>query len=187
MNWIDEALREKAKKIKAVVFDIDGVMTDGKIIYAQFAGTEAEGETREIKNFNVKDGFMIKALQKNGIIVGAITGRNSAVVKHRLTELKVDFQYHGSGRKMDHFDKILADYQLKAEEIAYLGDDIPDLGVLKNCGLGVCPADARSYIQSRVDYVTAAKGGEGVFREVAEIVLDAQDKLESVISAYENE
>ncbi|MEH0157838.1 HAD hydrolase family protein [Limibacter armeniacum] len=177
-------ISEKAKKIKAVVFDIDGVMTDGRIIYEHDAKSIGEGQPREIKNFNVKDGFIAVQMAKMGYIVGAITGRDSAVVRHRSEELKLTFHYHGSKRKTEHYDKIKADYQLKDEEIAYIGDDIPDLGVLTKCGLSVCPADAREYIKQHVDYVTTAKGGKGVLREVGDLILEVQGKLDELIKQY---
>lgn len=183
-----KTIAEKAKKIKAVIFDIDGVMTDGKVIYEHDTkGTEEDGKPREIKNFNVKDGFIAVQMVKMGFVVGAITGRNSPVVKHRCEELKLSFHYHGSKRKVEHYEQIKKDYNLRDEEIAYLGDDIPDLGVLTKCGFSVCPADAREYMKDRVDFVSSYKGGEGVLREVGDLILKEQGKFSQLLDQYINE
>ncbi|WP_297443791.1 HAD hydrolase family protein [Sulfurimonas sp.] len=168
------SLKQKAKLIKAIVFDVDGVLTDGGIIY--------DNAGMEIKRFNVKDGQIISHLKKAGFVVGAITGRDSQVVKNRCEELKLDFHYHGSSDKLVQYEKIKENYSLKDEQIAYIGDDIIDLGILSRCGLGATPQDARSYMKENVDYVTPSKGGEGALRDFADMILDAQDLLESIIT-----
>ncbi|GAA4827265.1 KdsC family phosphatase [Algivirga pacifica] len=182
-----QSISEKLKKIKAIAFDIDGVLTDGKVIYLQEAQPESTSTTKEIKNFNVKDGFIIVQMKKMGFIVGAITGRNSAVVRHRSKELNLSFHYHGSKRKTTHYEEIKKQFNLKDEEIAYLGDDIPDLGILTKCGLSCSPADAPAYVRHRVDYVTQAVGGEGVLREIGDMILIAQGKMDQLIEQYIHE
>lgn len=177
-------LLSRALPIKAIVFDVDGVLTDGGIIYAHDAGAEAKTEARELKKFNVKDGFSIVQLRKMGYLVGMITGRDSAVVRYRAQELKLDFHYHGAGRKSAYYEQIKQDYGLRDEQIAYVGDDVPDLGVLNKCGLAVCPSDARPYIKQYVHMVSAAKGGEGVLREIADLVLFSQGRLQELLDAY---
>jgi 3-deoxy-D-manno-octulosonate 8-phosphate phosphatase (KDO 8-P phosphatase) len=164
---------EKAKKIKAIVFDVDGVLTDGGIIY--------DNSGMEIKRFNVKDGQIISHLKKNGFIVGAITGRDSQVVKNRCQELKLDFHFHGSHDKLVQYNRIKEEYNLKDEEIAYMGDDIIDLALLSRCGLSATPQDARSYIKKYVDYISPSKGGDGALRDLADMILEEQGILENII------
>lgn len=164
---------KKAASIKAIFFDVDGVLTDGKIIY--------DDTGREIKEFNVKDGYIISHLKKAGIIVGIITGRDSKTVSHRATELKLDFCHQGIVDKLEVFEKLVSFHKLKKKEVAYVGDDINDLGALKNCGLSACPADAISYVRDKADLVTQAKGGQGVVREVADLVLAARGEMEKIL------
>ncbi len=171
-------IEEKAKKIKAIVFDVDGVLTDGGIIY--------DNAGMEIKRFNVKDGQIISHLKKNGFIVGAITGRNSQVVKNRCEELKLDFHFHGSHDKLVQYKRIKEEYHLLDEQIAYIGDDIIDLPILTRCGLASTPNDARVYMKKYVDYVTPSKGGEGALRDLADFILDKQGLLESIIKQQIN-
>ncbi len=167
------SVEQKAKNIKAIVFDVDGVLTDGGIIY--------DNSGMEIKRFNVKDGQIISHLKKAGFIVGAITGRNSQVVKNRCEELKLDFHFHGSSDKLVQFDKIKKDYSLNDEQIAYIGDDIIDLSILTKCGLSGAPNDARLYIKKYVDYVTSSKGGDGALRDFADYILQEQNLLDEII------
>ena len=160
---------KKASVIKAIFFDVDGVMTDGKIIY--------DDTGKESKEFNVKDGYIISHVKKAGIIVGIITGRDSKVVSHRAAELKLDFCHQGIIDKHAVFEKLVDFHKLKKKQVAYIGDDINDLTTLQSAGFSVCPADAMSYIRTQVDLVTEAKGGEGVIREVADLVLAARGEL----------
>lgn len=165
----------KAGNIKAIFFDIDGVLSDGKIIYDETG--------KEIKNFSVKDGYIIRHLKKAGIVVGAISGRESGVSQKRCAELKLDFCHLGIVNKAETFEKLVKHYQLRFKEVAFIGDDINDLCVFELAGLSVCPADTFRYIKERTDLTTTAKGGEGVLREVADLVLAAQDKFESVLES----
>jgi len=166
---------KKASLIKAIFFDVDGVLTDGKIIY--------DNAGNETKQFNVKDGYIISHLKKAGIVVGIITGRDSKVVSHRANELKLDFCHQGIVDKLSVFEKLVDFHKLKKKQVAYIGDDINDLGALRNCGLSVCPADAISYVKAKVDLVTEVKGGEGVVREVADLVLAAKGEMEKILKA----
>ncbi len=172
------SIEQKAKKIKAIVFDVDGVLTDGGIIY--------DNSGMEIKRFNVKDGQIISHLKKAGFIVGAITGRNSQVVKNRCEELKLDFHYHGSSDKLVQYNKIKETYILEDEEIAYIGDDIIDLCILSRCGLSATPNDARVYMKENVDFVLDSSGGEGALRDLADFILNAQGLLDAIIGKQLN-
>jgi 3-deoxy-D-manno-octulosonate 8-phosphate phosphatase (KDO 8-P phosphatase) len=164
---------EKAKNIKAILFDIDGVFTDGSIIY--------DDKGVEYKRYNVKDGQIISYLRELGFVVGAITGRDSNVVKNRCSELMLDFHKHGVKDKLVEYIKFKEQYNLADEQIAYIGDDIIDLSILVRCGLSATPNDARIYIKESVDVVTKSKGGEGVFRDIADYILNAQNLFKKLI------
>lgn len=166
-------LIKKASQIKAIFFDVDGVLTNGDIIY--------DDTGKETKHFNVKDGYIISHLKKAGIIVGIITGRDSKVVSLRAAELKLDFCHQGIVDKFSVFEKLVDFHKLKRKQVAYIGDDINDLATLLACGLSATPADALHYVRNKVDLVTAAKGGQGALREVADLVLASQDRLEKIV------
>ncbi len=168
-----KTLIRRAADVKAIFFDVDGVLTDGKIIY--------DSDGRETKQFNVKDGQIIGHLKKAGIIVGAISGRDSASVTKRCAELKLNFCHQGILNKGEVFKKLTAFHKLKKKEVVYIGDDINDLAPLKLSGLAVCPADAPTYLKSMVDFSTKAKGGDGVLREVADLVLAAKGILSKIL------
>lgn len=159
--------------LKAIFFDVDGVLTDGKIIY--------DDAGRETKHFNVKDGLIIGHLKKAGIITGAISGRESGAVTRRLAELKVDFCHQGIIDKAGTFEKLLKHYKLKHKEVAFIGDDINDMPVFRIAGFSACPADTFDYVKDSVDLVTSVKGGNGVLREVADFVLDAKGLLKKIL------
>jgi len=171
-----EEIVKKAVGIKAIVTDVDGVLTDGGIIY--------DDTNRELKKFNVKDGQIIHPLRENGIIVAAITGRNSEVVKRRLTELSFDYHVHGKLDKLNYIKEIASKFNLLQQEICYLGDDLTDMSCLAYAGLSVCPYDALSYVKMHADYVTDSKGGDGVLREIADLILASQEKLTGVIDKF---
>ena len=172
-------VKEKAQKIKAILFDIDGVLTDGGIIY--------DDNGVEYKRYNVKDGQIISHLKRLGFVVGAITGRESDVVKNRCEELKLDFHKHGIKDKLVEFDRFKNMYNLTDEEVAYIGDDIIDLSILTRCGLSATPKDAREYMKQHVDIVTASRGGEGVFRDIADYILKSQDLFKEIIKQSKKE
>jgi len=166
-------LKSKAKKIKGIIFDVDGVLTDGGIIY--------DNDFKEYKRFNVKDGQIISHLRSNGFVVGAITGRESDVVKKRCEELKLDFHEHGVNNKLLKYENFKKNFDLADDEVAYVGDDIIDLSVLSRVGLSACPSDARYYIKENVDIVLDSKGGEGAVRDLSDMILEEQGKLETII------
>jgi 3-deoxy-D-manno-octulosonate 8-phosphate phosphatase (KDO 8-P phosphatase) len=165
---------KKASQIKAIFFDVDGVLTDGRIIY--------DDAGREIKSFNVKDGLIINYLKKAGIITGAISGRDSPAVTRRCAELKVDFCHQGIVDKAGTFEKLVKHYKLKHKEVAFIGDDINDLPVFRLAGFTACPADTYDYIKAQADLVTYAKGGAGVLREVADLVLESRGLMEKILT-----
>ena len=171
--------KEKAQKIKAILFDVDGVLTDGGIIY--------DNNGIEYKRYNVKDGQIISHLKRLGFIVGAITGRESDVVKNRCIELKLDFHKHGVKDKIKEYELFREEFGFTDEQVAYIGDDIIDLSILVRCGLSATPNDARDYMKESVDIVTNSKGGEGVLRDIADYILESQGLLEKIIKESKKE
>lgn len=170
---VPEEVFEKAKAIKVLITDIDGVLTDGGIIYDD-AGTE-------YKKYNVKDGYIVQHLRKAKILVGAITGRASQVVENRCEELKFDFHYHGIKDKGKKLEELLETLEVSLEEVAFIGDDLIDLPILTRVGLSVCPADALPYVKAQGHFVSSFAGGKGVFREVADLLLHAKGQLVPLI------
>lgn len=156
---------ERCSNIRAVVLDIDGVLTDGRIGYGGSGGSE------EIKFFHVRDGHGIVMARRAGLKVGILSGRSSSANAVRAAELKLDFVYQGELNKKDGFARLLKEQNLKAEECLYIGDDVVDIPPFKQAGLAVCVNDAPSYLDNYVHYRTAARGGCGAVREAIELVL----------------
>lgn len=177
-NTSNQKLLNKAKNIRLLLLDVDGVLTDGRLYYGN------NGE--ELKAFNIQDGLGIKLLQRNGIQVGIITGRSSELLARRASELGIELVIQGREDKLTALGEILdgkhASYQM--EEIAFLGDDLPDVAVIRRVGLGVAVANATSFVIENAHWQTATKGGDGAVRELAEMLLQAQGKLESTHSNY---
>lgn len=168
---------EKLKKIKMLLLDVDGVMTDGRIVM--------DSEGREMKNFNVRDGHGLVMVQRHGIAVGILTGRKSDVVEHRARDLKITEVYQGALNKKEVFAQILEKNNLTPQSIAYMGDDIVDIPVLKIAGFSVAVADALDLVKKTVDYITVNKGGYGAVREVCEMLLKAQGFWPEVAARYD--
>jgi 3-deoxy-D-manno-octulosonate 8-phosphate phosphatase (KDO 8-P phosphatase) len=164
---------ERAAKVRLLITDIDGVMTDGGIIY--------DNDELEYKKYQVKDGLIVHHLRRGKLMVGAITGRESRVVQNRCEELKFDFHYHGVKNKGKKLQEVLETLEIEADEVAYVGDDLIDLPILTRVGLAVCPADALAYIKPYCHYVSRFSGGNGVFREVGDLILHAQGFLVPII------
>lgn len=167
----------KAKKIKLVVLDVDGTMTDGTI-YLNNDGIET-------KAFNVKDGFAIVSAIKEGIDFAIITGRKSALVEKRAEELGIKHVFQGVPDKIVALDELLNKLSLKYEETAYMGDDINDLSVIKKAGLAGAPKDAVEEVLNIVHFVTKASGGKGAVREFVEYIMRVQGKWANVVKRYE--
>lgn len=168
-------LLKRAKAIKALIFDVDGVLTDGKIIYS------STGE--ELKEFHVRDGLIIAQLKKCGIIVGIISGRESQAVTRRGVELKLDFCHQGIEDKGWAIGQIMKHHGLKPHQVAYIGDDINDLPAFEAAGIKICPADAPEYLRKMMDWTTVAKGGRGVVREAADMILIAKGEFPALLKA----
>jgi len=156
--------------------DVDGVMTDGSISYTS-AG-------QEIKTFNVQDGAGIVLARKAGLKTGIITGRESEMVKRRVQDLKYDYFKEGVKQKLSVYLDFLNEYQVTDEQVCFIGDDFPDLGILQRVGLSVAPANARDEVKAVCDYVTITPGGSGAVREVMDKILKGQEKLFSLVEEF---
>jgi 3-deoxy-D-manno-octulosonate 8-phosphate phosphatase (KDO 8-P phosphatase) len=165
---IPASVRKKAAKIRLLLLDVDGVLTDGRIII--------DDRGVETKQFHVRDGQGIALLKRAGIDIGFVTGRSSAVVRHRAKDLGVKLVFQGVAKKLDCYQEIKRRQGLEDEAIAYMGDDLIDLPVLAKAGLAITVADGWPQLSSSVDYITNAGGGQGAVREVAELLLKAQGK-----------
>lgn len=158
--------KAKVKKIKCLLTDSDGVLTDGGMYYSE------NGD--ELKKFNTKDGMGFELLRKQGFITGIITGENIELVRRRAKKMKLDAVYLGTRDKMKAIDEICGKFKIGYDEIAYIGDDINDLGVVKNVGFGCTVNDGMQCVKDAADYITKANGGEGAVREVVELILSVR-------------
>ena len=164
---ISEEIAQKAQKIKLLILDVDGVLTNNMLVYSE--------DGQEHKAFHTRDGHGMVLLQKSQVDIGIITGRKSQLVANRMKDLKVQHVYQGVPDKLPTFLKLVDELNLSLDEIAYIGDDILDLPILIRIGLSVTPADGDDEVKSRVDYVSPFKGGKGCVREVCEIIMRSQN------------
>jgi 3-deoxy-D-manno-octulosonate 8-phosphate phosphatase (KDO 8-P phosphatase) len=174
---LDNKVIAKIRLIRLLILDVDGVMTDGRIIM-DYAG-------REIKNFDVKDGHGIKVLMRYGIDVVLVTGRRSTVVEHRARDLGISEVHQGVTNKLEIADTILRNRSLNYEHIAFVGDDIVDISLLRRVGFSAAVADAAEDVKKCADYVTVRRGGRGAVREVCEVILKAKGEWTDVAKRYE--
>ncbi len=172
----ENVIRERASQIKLVAFDVDGVLTDGRLILGD------QGE--EFKSFYTQDGQGLVMLLNAGFELAIITGRQSQIVELRMRELGIKHVYQGCSDKLAVFEKILTDTGLSANQAAYMGDDLPDLPVIKRVGLGITVADAHPFIRQQADLCTQKRGGRGAVREICDLVMDAQGLLEGFQRQY---
>jgi 3-deoxy-D-manno-octulosonate 8-phosphate phosphatase (KDO 8-P phosphatase) len=197
---------ERARKIKLLLFDVDGVLTDGTIwLFPAPAGVQLSTQQRahehggeggfgfvsqsmvEAKGFHAHDGTAISLARLAGIKTGLITKRISETVALRARDLKLDHAYQGIQDKLTVFEEILAKEGLRPEQAAYVGDDVIDLPVMRNCGLSVAVANARTEVKDESHYITEHRGGDGALRDVVEYILKAQGKWEEVVREYTRE
>jgi 3-deoxy-D-manno-octulosonate 8-phosphate phosphatase (KDO 8-P phosphatase) len=167
---------DRARKIKLVLFDVDGVLTDGKILL------HADGS--ESKVFDIKDGTAIVWAQRLELQVGLLSARSSAATSQRAAQLGITLVHQGVRSKLDTYNQIADSLLLDDEQIAYMGDDVLDLPVLLRVGLATAPADAADDVRSRVHWVSDAKGGSGAARQLIQLILRAQGKWDSIVATY---
>lgn len=174
---LNENLLKKIRCIKLLILDVDGVLTDGRIIIDDLGN--------ETKNFDVRDGHGLKLLMKYGIDVVLLTGRKSKVVEYRAKELDVTEVHQNAKNKVEVLEDILRKRKIKGDSVAYVGDDIVDVPVFSKVGFSVAVADAVIYAREAADYITEKRGGRGAVREICEMILKAQGKWEEIVSKYD--
>lgn len=165
---------DKLKNIELLILDVDGVMTDGRIIW------DTNGV--ETKFFNVKDGHGIKLIQRAGIQVGIITGRTSPVVDLRAKELGIEFVYQGALRKLESYEDILRKTGLGDHQVAYMGDDVIDVPVMRRVGFSAAPADAVPDVRAVVDFISSCGGGMGAVRELCDLLLKGRGEWDRLVA-----
>ena len=179
MTSPDQELDQRAAAIRLMLFDVDGVLTDGLVTI--------HDDGHESKNFFIRDGIALVWAQRAGIKVGLLSARLSATTPHRAAQLGISLVYHGVSSKLATYERILVEHGLSHHEVAFMGDDVVDLAVLTRVGLACAPADCVPEVRSRVHLVTSAPGGAGAAREVVERVLRVQGKWDAIVDAYLNE
>lgn len=165
-----------AKHIKLAAFDVDGVMTDGKLYFS------ANGD--ELKGFNILDGLGIKLLQKSGVETAIITGRNSKLTEKRATDLGIKHIIQGREDKKTALTELSTTLGIDFPFIAYTGDDLPDLGAIRAAGLGVSVANGYDFVKKQADWCTEKKGGEGAVREICDLILEAKGLKEELLMSF---
>lgn len=173
MPTMDAALHARASQIRMLVLDVDGVLTDGKL-YFDHAGNE-------MKAFNTRDGLGMKALQRCGIEVAVITGRKSGAVAQRMAQLDIKHVYQGREDKLNAFLHLLEKTGLDATQVCFAGDDWIDLPLLMRVGLAVSVPDAEERVKEHAHWITKRNGGDGAVREICNLILTAQDKIETIM------
>ncbi len=168
----------KAKEIKLLLLDVDGVLTDGSLIYSH--------EGKESKAFNTQDGFGLRMLQDAGVEVGIITARSSEALHRRSQDLKIAHLHQGVMNKLEAYKEIIKKTGHKPFQIAYMGDDWLDMVLLKRVGLAAAPANAVQEVMKMVHYTTEQTGGHGAVRELCDLILEAQGRLKEFLQLYMN-
>ncbi len=178
---------DRARRIKVLLFDVDGVLTDGQLYFLPEDGGKPGPDGRlhgmEFKGFTAHDGLGISIARLGGLRVGLITKRESATVAIRAQDLKLEFVYQGQSHKMKAVNEILKRAAITLDQIAYVGDDVIDLPVLRLCGLAIATANARPQAKAAAHYITPNPGGQGAGRDAIEFILAAQGKLDAAIEA----
>lgn len=169
-------LQEKATRIRLVLFDVDGVLTDGLVIM------HADGS--ESKGFHIRDGAAIVWAQRAGLLVGLLSARSSGATTQRATQLAVSIVEQGVANKLAAYERIVRENALEDADVAYMGDDLLDLPVLERAGLSAAPADAAAEVRDKVDWVSPSGGGRGAARELLELVLRAQNRWHDIVQQY---
>ncbi|MEJ2767293.1 KdsC family phosphatase [Mycetohabitans sp. B46] len=166
---------ERAARVKLMIFDVDGVLTDGTLYFTP------DGDA--MKGFNSMDGHGLKLLEQAGIATAIITARNSRIVELRAREIHVSYLYQGISDKLVAFDKLLNAAGVTADECGYMGDDWPDLAVMLRVGFAAAPASAHCEVRSRAHWIATARGGHGAAREVIDTLLRAQGRYDGLLAA----
>jgi 3-deoxy-D-manno-octulosonate 8-phosphate phosphatase (KDO 8-P phosphatase) len=174
---IAPAVKKRAAKIKVVLMDVDGTITDGSVTLL----SQPDGSALEIKTFDAHDGQGLTLGRTAGLRMGVITGRESAALRRRMKELNVEFVYEKQPHKIAAYEDILKKAAVKEEEVAFLGDDLPDLTVMRRVGLAVAVGDAAPEVKNAAHYTTLRNGGKGAARELVELILKSKGIWEQMI------
>lgn len=166
----------RAAKIRLLICDVDGVLTDGRLYFTP--------DGHELKSFHARDGHGLKLLQRTGVKAAVISGRSSPAVALRMSSLGIEHVFQGRENKLEPFQELLGRLDLKAEQAAFVGDDVLDLPLLRRVGLAVAVADAHFTLRETVHWVTAQPGGLGAVREVCDLIMLAQGRLQGIIESY---
>ncbi|HEC18938.1 MAG TPA: 3-deoxy-manno-octulosonate-8-phosphatase KdsC [Gammaproteobacteria bacterium] len=167
---------QRAKSIKLVIFDVDGVLTDGRLILGD--------DGQEYKAFHSRDGHGMKMLQATGVEIGIITGRTSRVVEHRMANLGVSHVYQGKLEKLPAFEELIAKLGVETQQVAYMGDDVVDLPIMLRVGLAVATNDAHELVGKHAHWQTPHNGGQGAARDLCELIMEAQGSLAAAMQRY---
>jgi 3-deoxy-D-manno-octulosonate 8-phosphate phosphatase (KDO 8-P phosphatase) len=179
MEQVAGKLAAKAAKVKLILLDVDGVLTDGAVVIF--------GDGSESKRFHIRDGIALVWAQRAGITVGLLSARHSPTTTQRAAQLGITLIHQGVASKINTYDQIVGDMVLSDDQVAYMGDDIVDLAVLTRAGLSAAPSNAVAEVRTRVDFLSACPGGEGAVRELVELILRAQGHWEPLVATYEAE
>ena len=174
-NYSDDA-RQRASRLKLMAFDVDGVLSEGSLFYTD--------QGVEMKAFNSLDGLGMNMLQRAGLTVAVITGRKARCVELRMQNLGIELLYQGIGDKLATLHALLDKLGLRADEAGYMGDDIVDIRIMDACGFSATPADAHFLAKKYARFVSGKPGGKGAVREVCELILDTQGKLDTALAPY---
>jgi 3-deoxy-D-manno-octulosonate 8-phosphate phosphatase (KDO 8-P phosphatase) len=177
-NKITPAIRRRAARIRVLLMDVDGTLTDGHVLLL----SQPDGSALEIKSFGAQDGLGLTLAATAGIRTGVITGRESAAMRRRAKEARIEFVYEACPVKIPVYEEILKITGASDEEVAYVGDDLPDLPVMRRVGLAVAVGNGVAEVKSAAHFVTSRDGGDGAVREVVELILKSQGKWESLIN-----
>jgi len=175
----DSHIKSIAKDIQLLVCDVDGVLTRGDVIL--------DNTDLELKAFNIKDGLGLKLLQRANVEIAIITGRQSSVVERRMKELGISHVYQGQADKISAFEGLLNKLDITSRQVAYVGDDLPDLPLIKRSALGIAVADAHWYVRENANWITFNDGGFGAVRDIADLILDAKGLLDTIHQEYLNQ
>ena len=176
----NQEVRARAAKVKLLLMDVDGVLTNGKLYHFP----DEEGDMIETKGFDSQDGIALQWMQWKGLQTGVISGRVSLGTAERARQVKMNYVYQGHIEKIPILEKIMAEADVRPEEVAYMGDDLTDLVVMRRVGFAIGVANARPEVKREAHYVTEATGGNGAVREAIEIILDAQGFWSEILEKY---
>lgn len=176
-----DLITELASRIKLLLMDVDGVLTNGKL----FNVPDAAGKMVETKGFDSQDGIALQWLSWKGIRTGVISGRESPATEERARQVKMTYVYQGHIEKVPILEEILRDARIDASQVAYVGDDLTDVVIMRRVGLAIAPANAREEVKQAAHFVTRASGGEGAVREVVELLMKAQGLWAEILRHYE--